>query len=427
MKRFTLFMIVLGIVFTSFGQEQKEAPKYGITFSGFVKNDFFYDTRQTVAAREGHFLLFPAAESLDEDGNDINLNDNLNFLSIQSRLSGKITGPDAFGAKTSGLLEVDFFAQANDNINLLRMRHAFIKLNWKNAELLLGQYWNPMFVTACFPGVVSFNTGAPIQPFARNPQIRYTYKIGALKMIAVAQTQRDYTSRGPDLSDFPDKFNKTAVSSSYLRNAALPDMHLQLHYNAKIGEGSLLLGGGLAYKSLLPSLKTFNGFANEETVSGLSFIGFMNIKTKPITIKFEGILGQNICDVLSIGGFAAHELLDADKMTLSYVPTNTMSGWMDMHTNGKKIQIGLFAGFTKNYGTNETVLYGPVYGLGTNIDQLIRIAPRLVFNSGKTRFAIEVEHTTAGFGTIDLMDHGRVKDAVEVSNLRILIASYYFF
>ncbi len=40
-----------------------EENKFGVKFSGFVKNDFFYDTRQTVAAREGHFLLWPAAEN----------------------------------------------------------------------------------------------------------------------------------------------------------------------------------------------------------------------------------------------------------------------------------------------------------------------------------------------------------------------------
>ena len=107
---------------------QEEEKKFGINFSGFVKSDFFFDSRQNVAVREGHFLLFPMPKDLDNDNEDINAKSNFNFLSVQSRLSGKITGPDAFGAKTSGLIEGDFFAQANDNINLIRLRHAFVKV-----------------------------------------------------------------------------------------------------------------------------------------------------------------------------------------------------------------------------------------------------------------------------------------------------------
>ena len=68
---------------------------WGIKFSGFVKSDHFFDTRQTVAAREGHFLLYPAAESMDEDGDDMNATPNFNQLAIQTRLTGKITAPDA--------------------------------------------------------------------------------------------------------------------------------------------------------------------------------------------------------------------------------------------------------------------------------------------------------------------------------------------
>ncbi|MCF8373795.1 MAG: hypothetical protein K9H64_19390 [Bacteroidales bacterium] len=423
MRKFTFLIIIIFTGLNLFGQDAPEAPKYGISFSGFVKNDFSYDSRQTIAAREGHFLLFPKSESLDKEGNDINGKSNLNFLSIQSRLSGKITGPDAFGAKTSGLIEVDFFAQADDNINLVRMRHAFIKLNWERAELLLGQYWNPFFVTGCFPGVVSFNTGAPIQPFARNPQIRFTYKLGALSLMAVAQTQRDYTSRGPD----PANPAVTKVSSDFLRNSAIPDLHFQIHLNKKFGNNALLLGVGWAYKELLPVLKTDSNYVNEEKVKGLSFVGFANLKTKPITIKFEGIYGRNICDVLSIGGFAVVENTNAEKSILTYSPTNTMSVWTDIHTNGTKMQFGVFAGLTKNMGTNETLISGPIYGLGTNIDQLYRVAPRIILNAGKVRFALELEYTAAGYGTNDLKDHGRVIDPVEVSNMRVLFGSYYFF
>ena len=121
MKKSLIIFIVTIIPILGFSQDgDKEEKKINLKLSGFVKSDFFWDSRQTVSAREGHFLLFPAAVSKDLDGNDINANSNLNFLSIQSRLSLGISGPDVLNAKLSAKIEGDFFAQANDNINLLR-------------------------------------------------------------------------------------------------------------------------------------------------------------------------------------------------------------------------------------------------------------------------------------------------------------------
>ncbi len=175
----------------------QDNTNFGIKFSGFVKTDMFWDSRQTVAAREGHFLLYPANEKLDVEGNDINAKANFNMLSIQTRLRGTITGPDALGAKTSGVIEAAFFGHTEGDINGFRLRHAFVKLNWTKTELLIGQYWHPAFVTYCFPGTVSFNTGAPFVPFTRNPQIRITQKLGNVNLMLTALTQVDFVSTGP--------------------------------------------------------------------------------------------------------------------------------------------------------------------------------------------------------------------------------------
>ena len=185
MKRISLLLL---FTFLYIAGNAQEKSKFGIKFSGFVKNDFIFDSRQTVAAREGHFMLWPAAEKLDANGLDINAKPNLNFLAIQSRLTGKISGPDAFGAKTSGVLEGAFFGHSNPDVNGFRLRHAYGKLNWENTELLFGQTWHPMFIAGCFPGVVSFNTGAPFQAFARNPQVKITQSLGSIKLALTAFT-----------------------------------------------------------------------------------------------------------------------------------------------------------------------------------------------------------------------------------------------
>ena len=412
MKRSIFILFATLIPILSFSQDgEKEEKKIDLKWSGFVKTDFFWDSRQTVNAREGHFLLFPASVSEDPDGNDINAKPNMNFLSIQSRLALSVTGPDVLNAKLSAKIEGDFFGQLNGNINLLRLRHAYIKMNWENTELLFGQYWIPMFITGCYPGTVSFNTGVPFQPFGRNPQIRLTQKFGNLKLLAIASTQRDYTSRGPD-----------GVTGEYLRNSSMPELSGQIHFSS----GKTFLAGiGGGYKQIVPQIETTAGFATDEVVSSFSSIAFLKIKTSPVTFKMEGVYGQNLPDVLSIGGFAVTEEIDAAREIVGYSPFTIMSAWADIHTNGKKFQFGVFGGYTQNTGTGKEIV-GTVYGLAPNIQSEYRISPRVIYNVGPARFAFETEYTAAKYAS-EYSTNGVPENLTEANNLRLLFAVYYFF
>ncbi len=433
MKRTTIAMLMILIIPGLWAQDKEkdkdiekdqeivEEKKFGVKFSGFVKNDFFYDTRQSVAAREGHFLLWPSPEYLDENGEDINAGTNFNMLAIQSRLSLALSGPDALGARTSGLIEGDFFAQLNDNIDLFRLRHAFVKLTWTHIEALAGQYWNPLFVTDCFPGTVSFNTGTPLQSFSRNPQIRISFNAGGLKLTLAALAQRDYASVGP-----------AGTTSIYLRNSAIPDMHLQAQYgfNNETGTG-LLAGAGIAYKTLVPRLSS-EPVAGEvykinEKVGGLTAIVFARMTTKPLTAKLQLRYGENITDLLGISGFAVTNIIDPVSGLQEYSPLRSMTLWAEVHSNGNP-QVGLFGGYTVNNGTRderESNLY-PVYGLATNIRSLYRISPRIFYNIGKLRLALELEYTSAAYGS-DYNAFYIPDTTSSVGNLRTLLAVYYFF
>ena len=400
----------------------QEESNYGIKFSGFVKNDFFIDSRQTICAREGHFLLWPASEKLDVYGNDINSQSTFNMLSIQSRLSGKITGPDALGAKTSGLIEGDFFAQANDNINLFRMRHAYLKLNWTKVELLTGYSWNPLFVTDCFPGTVSFNTGAPLQSFARNPQIRLTYNSGNLKIIAAALSQIDYATRGVE-----------GPNCKYLRNSTTPDMHFQVHYSTKnqdSGSG-FIAGGGLAYKTIVPRLDSEIGpdeiYQVNELLGGLTLLAFTKVTTSPVTLKVQVRYGENISDVLAVSGFAVKDIINPAIGEQSYTPLTSMAYWGEIHTNSNP-QVGVFGGILFNQGTREAMSdpANDVYGLATDIASMYRISPRIIYNSGKVRLALELEYTRAVYGE-DYNEFYIPDQTNPVGNLRGLLGVYYFF
>jgi len=419
MKRYIIITLALLSAIAVTAQEEDES-RFGIKFSGFVKNDFFWDSRQTVSAREGHFLLWPSPVSLDELGNDINDKASFNFLAIQSRLIGNITGPDAFGAKTSGLIEGDFFAQANDNVNLFRLRHALVKLNWEHLEVLAGQYWNPLFVTACFPGTISFNTGTPMQSFARNPQLRVTYKVGGFSILAAALSQRDYSSVGP-----------LGASSQYLRNSAVPDMHMQLHFGTSNESGlNILAGAGAAYKTIVPRLTSspIDGvtYTVDEKVDGFTAMAFTKLTTGPITAKLQVRYGENISDLLGISGFAAAELTNITTGERSYTPLKSMTFWGEIQTNGNP-QVGIFGGLTSNNGTKESILLGsPVYGRGTTIRRLYRIAPRIMYNARKVCVAMELEYTNAAYGS-NYNEFYIPAETVSAGNLRILTSVYYHF
>lgn len=415
----TILYSIIAFLFIPFiviSQDKKEEPKYGISWSGFVKNDFFYDTRQTVNAREGHFLLWPAAEKLDPNGVDLNDEASFNFLSIQSRLTGKITGPDAFGAKTSGVIEGAFFGHSDPDVNGFRLRHAFVKLNWEKAELITGQYWHPLFETSCFPDVVSFNTGSGIQPFARNPQIRFTYKLSDLEVYAVAFSERDFTSRGP-----------SGTNSTYIRNAGMPATHLGIRYTKKNEDGTGFvfgLGGGML--SIQPQTVTGLGYKTDQLVTSINSNAYFRLNTKPVTLKLEAVYGGNMPNLLMFGGYAIKDTLNFTTGEVEWTPINNLAFWTDIHTNGKKIQAGIFAGYNMNMGTNETVI-GGFQGLSTSISSLLRVSPRVMFNSGKFRFSTEIEYTAATYGDGTYDGNAIPQNTYTVSNLRLLFATYYFF
>lgn len=427
MKKAVIFLIYL---FSPLFMLAQSGDSFGIKWAGFVKNDMFFDSRQTVSARQGHFLLYPAAEIMDPEGEDINARSSLHFLSIQTRLKGIITGPDVLGAKSSGLIEAAFFGNIEQNINSFRLRHAIVKLAWPTTELMAGQFWHPLFVTDCFPGTVSFNTGAPFQPFARNPQLRLSQSIGKLRLIGTLITQMDFVSNGPD-----------GPSTAYLRNAVIPEMNLRAEFKTGNGNGTnFLVGVSGNYKKLHPRLSTELGYKANGSVENVTGMAYMKLQIPKITFKIEGVYGQDLFSMTMLGGYAVKNVMDLDTDIRQYTPINTMSLWGEIHSNGKLWQFGVFGGYSENLGSDYEIMAIPIsyeegtgefdlaqkyYSRGSNISYVYRVAPRIVYSPGRMRFAGEIEYTAAAYGTPD--SHGVVQNTTEVGNLRFLLATYIFF
>lgn len=386
--------------------------EYGIKFSGYVKTDIFYDTRQSSASnalREGFLYMYPDNVLYDADMKDINANPSFHILNIQTRLRGDITGPDAFGAKTSGVIEGEFFGTSEADVNGFRLRHAYVKLDWAKTGFIMGQYWHPMFPSENFPGTISFNTGIPFNPFSRNPQVRLSRILGPLSLTFSAYGQRDFTTNGPE-----------GFSNKYQRNSGMPGTDLQIRV---LAGDAITYWAGVDYKRIKPELKTVANAETDVMLGSFSAYTSLKIITRPINISIMGLYAQNGSDLLMLGGYGVSEITDAEKQFRSYTNISVANVWLDLSTKGKLV-FGLFTGFSKNLGSQENII-GSVYGRGTNIDYLFRISPRASITEGRLTFAAEVENTTAAYGTMQA--NGKVTDTNNVNNIRFLLSSIYKF
>jgi len=103
------------------------------------------------------------------------------FTARNTRLNFKIQGPELWGAKTQGFIEIDFDTGQNNTITTPmtpRLRHAWFRIAWPGGwQILMGQYWG-MFCNF-WPETVQHG---PLlghgMPLLRQPQIRVTYATG---------------------------------------------------------------------------------------------------------------------------------------------------------------------------------------------------------------------------------------------------------
>ncbi len=437
----TLFLAFLLSGGSAYSQQKesvaadKKAPLVGVTVSGYVNTDIFVDSRQTVMAREGEWLFYPENIRKDHDGKDINARASYNILSIQTRLRAGITGPDILGARTTGLVEGEFYGSANASINSIRMRHAWVKLSWHSTELLFGQAWHPLFVPESAPEVVSLNTGAPFLVFCRNPQVRVTQTLGRFQLMVAAVSQLDHTSTGPD-----------GISPKYLRNSIIPELTGHVKFGASWGKTELLAGAGVDYLVVTPRLssevvilpaydtvinnvpKHYNAvtatYRTTERSPAVSWNAFIRVKRAPLTIRAGGTYAGNGHGFSMIGGYAVKSVTDTARGLVDYATIRTLAVWGDLAIGGKRWSTGIFGGFSRNLGAGTQVT-GPFYSRGTDIDYVYRVAPRLILTVSKLKFAAEVDYTVAAYGTIT--GNGMVSHSKEVGNLRGLLGVYYYF
>lgn len=416
-----LFAILTCVLFTLGLSAQEEKTKLTTKFYGFVRGDFAYDTRQSVAANEGLFFLYPKDELPDANGKDLNDVSNSGFYAFNSRLGVDVSGYSALNADLSAKIEADFagFSGTNGNSTVLRIRRAFLKMNWEDATLLLGQEWHPMFSNV-IPDVISLSAGAPFNVFNRSPQLRLDYKINNIVLSGSILYQLQYTSAGPD-----------GKTNNYQRNANVPELYLGAEYK----NNGLSVGAFIDYLTLKPrtqtSVETPSGpltYKVDEHLNSFSYGAYAGYNNRLFSISAKTIFGQNLSDMCMLGGYGITKK-DANTGEQEYTNFKHTSSWLNI-SYGKKYKGNLFAGFTKNLGTEKALLENSaMYGDGLSLDQLYRLVGTFSYNVSRFSLGVEYEMTTADYGDADAFNwkKGKYDKSHGVTNHRIVGVVCYNF
>lgn len=394
------------------------AKEWDVSVFGFIRTDYIWDTRKSAQVREYNLNLYPLDESLDLNGADLNAANASNFLSIVSRLGVKAKGPDVWGAKMSGTLEGDFFGNTEASIGLLRLRHAYVNMDWSKTSLTVGQTWYPTFIPEVFPGVANFSTGILFNPFGWASQVKIKQNLSKeLSFALTAYKEREFTTATAD--------GGTQNSASF--NSVLPTIHGQFQFKNK----NWIAGLGAEYKSLKP-LTASAGKVSTETVNSTSVVGYFKYSNDKFHVKAYGIMGGDMANLVMLGGFNGYTVAGQQE---KYVASKTTAYWIDIASNNKNTAPGLFFGYTKNDGADKTLAAGETvkyYMRGVSgtrvVDNVWRASARVDFKQNKFRVTPELEYTKATWGNLNTNGSGAADlNPKEVGNFRATISCAYSF
>jgi len=394
-------------------KEQKAEPKNNFKLYGFIRNYFIFDSRESVSGTGDLFYYLPKDVNM-KDGIDINDESSFRFVALTSRLgvdvSGYSIGNVHFGAKIEG----DFYSGLSNSSNAnastyfpsntkisgtatARLRQAFATITWKelgkdqknSAALKVGQAWHPM--AADHPHLFSLEVGAPFGPFSRTPLVQMDANLGSNWIVSAAAIwQMQYQSTGP-----------VGGSALYMKYGKTPELYAALGYKTK----DFLLRAGVDMVSIKPRvLGTLDGSTVKVSDRKTSVLGYVYTQYthKKFAVKAKTTFGQGGEHMNLMSGYA--KVAENYDGSWEYASLRNSSSWVSM-SYGKKWQGVLFLGYVKNLGLAEAasdpLAKSDVYFCGngfSNINQMYRINPQLIYNIGKLNVGLEYQWTSVQYG-----------------------------
>ncbi len=409
--KYVLIFLLLITTIRSNSQGFLSSKNIKVDFSGFVRNDFIFDSRKNVCACDHLLEFYPYKPVYDENGEDTYAQPNAHFLNTFSRFGTRFSGLELGKATVTGYIEVDFTGYSSTNG--IRLRHAYTSFVWPKTTLLFGRAWHPTFIEKVYPSVLNENTGLPFQVFNRSPQLRVTHHLTEnLDFIAGVVYQFNYANDGPDGKTY-----------RYQREAVIPNLHAQLQFFNK----NWVAGAAVDWKSIQPRISTMGTtgtFIARQKLNTWAALAYLKFSKNKFEFKAKSMYGQNVSESLLPSGYAVASLNESTGAE-TYTPLNHIYNWVNI-TYGQTWKVGFFAGYLKNLGTSEQPV-GPFYGQATDIDMVYKISPQLIYTYKNFMFGWEMSWTTAAYGDIDYTNFGKIKNAENVTNFRNMISVAYNF
>ena len=189
-------------------------------------------------------------------------------------------------AKLSGKLETDFENGGSESRQLIRIRHAFMRLDWSQFSLLAGQTWD--IVSPLFPTVNSdtlqWNAG---NVGDRRPQLRAAYepKAGGGKLSIVG---------GLGLTGAIDAVDLDSNGFRDGEESRLPDVQERVGYSHAIGKDRTASFGVSGSYGFLETTRPIAG--RTDFHSQLLNVDFTVPFAGFLTLRGEGWWGRNLSD-----------------------------------------------------------------------------------------------------------------------------------
>lgn len=391
-------------------------PLVKLQWSGYIKAEAIYDSRQVFGFREDQLLYYPEKILFDAQGKDINARGTFDTYAIQTRLDLAGFGPNIGCTESGFLIEGDFLGRTDRTIEEFALRQAFMVLQADGITFLAGQTWHPICLPVEFPNTVSFNEGIPMNPFALQPQFRFTFanEYAELMLSAIGF-----------LGDRP--FGPSEAGAKIIRDSLMPDFNILLKINQN--EENYLMAD-FDVMRVMPRLVTDLNYRDRNVFTAIS-ASIVSCISYHNFVWFNRLMYAEDASVFEmIGGFAIHSI-DPFTDVHTHVPLRTIAASTELIWKGDW-EPGIFVGIVKNLGASKTIIpnFGPdnhtgVFSLGPDISRVYRISPRLRYYHKNFTLGMELEYTNAAYGTIT--NRGDVINALPVGNTRFLFATYYFF
>ena len=407
-KKIILAIALLAATLSAAAQET--APKF--KWYGFIRNYAVADTRESIYGTEDFFYYVPKDVKM-VNGTDLNAQKTFAFAAITSRIGLDVTGYEVSGWNVGAKLEADFYAGVSGvtGTALLRLRQAYVTLAKGGFSAKIGQAWHPM--AADMPHVFSLNTGAPFGPFSRTPEVVLEGKLSdAVTLTGALLWQMQYTSAGPE-----------GASANYMKYSGIPELYLGLSYKANGFTGRV----GVDMLSIRPRHNDGTRKVSDRITTVSPFI-YLEYTKDLFSVKAKSIFAQ-AGEHMNLNGGYGVSAVNSDG-SWSYSPTRNSSTWVSL-SYGKKLQGVLFGGYVRNFGTKDA-LVGDLYfskNSFSNMRQMYRIAPELIYNLGKVAFGLEYEMTSVQYGDFGAADvYGLANQNIHcVTNHRFQLMVKYTF